>query len=144
VRTVAHRVAPEIRSGDLVISTQPEQVPVLYRYLPRGAIYLTPLGLVADPRMTDWRYGLSRLKAGKAHRTLLPIVDNLPKGRRILLVTPVDDSGSAAWERAVRVRTREWRKALKADKRLAPLGAPHRAQLSGRRSPVRAQLYVVR
>jgi hypothetical protein len=143
VRTVAHRVAPEIRSGDLVISTQPEQVPVLYRYLPQGAIYLTPLGLVADPRITDWREGLSRLRAGRAKRTLLPIVDRLPAGRRILLVTPVASRSQAAWSRAVRVRTREWRAALRADPRLRPLGTPHRATLAGRRSPVRAELFVV-
>jgi hypothetical protein len=143
VRSVAHRVAPDIRSGDLVISTQPEQVPVLYRYLPQGAIYLTPLGLVADPRITDWRYGLARLRAGRARRTLLPIVDRLPAGRRILLVTPVGSRSKAAWSRAVRVRTREWRAALRADPRLRLLGTPHRATLAGRRSPVRAELFVV-
>jgi mannosyltransferase len=144
VRTVAHRVAPEIRRGDLVVSTQPEQVPVLFRYLPHGAIYLTPLGLVADPRLTDWRYGLARLRAGKAKRTLLPIVDGLPPGRRILLVTPVGDHGRAPWNRTVRVRTREWRRALREDTRLRAIGAPHRATLAGRRSAVRAELYVVR
>lgn len=144
VRTVAHRVAPAIRSGDLVVSTQPEQVPVLYRYLPRGAIYLTPLGLVADPRLTDWRFGLVLMRAGKARRTLLPIVDGLPSGRRILLVTPVGDHGKAPWSRAVRVRTREWRAALRKDARLRPLGAAHRAKLAGRRGAVRAELYVVR
>jgi hypothetical protein len=144
VRTVAHSVAPAIRSGDLVVSTQPEQVPVLYRYLPAGAIYLTPLGLVADPRVTDWRYGLSRLRAGRAHRTLLPIVDRLPHGRRILLVTPVGQRGKAAWNRTVRVRTREWRAALRHDPRLQRLGIAHRAGLAGRRGAIRAELYVVR
>ena len=37
-------VAPALRPGDLVVSTQPEQVPVLSRYLPGGVRYLTPLG----------------------------------------------------------------------------------------------------
>jgi hypothetical protein len=32
---------------------------------------------------------------------------------------------------------------MAADTKLKPLGAPHRAKLAGRRSPVRAQLYVV-
>ena len=36
VRTVSTGVAPSIRPGDLVVSTQPEQVPALYRYLPAG------------------------------------------------------------------------------------------------------------
>ena len=34
VRTVAGTVAPALRPGDLVVCTQPEQVPVLPRYLP--------------------------------------------------------------------------------------------------------------
>ena len=58
VRTVSAGVAPSIRPGDLVVSTQPEQVPALYRYLPEGVVYLTPMGLVPDPRQTDWRDGL--------------------------------------------------------------------------------------
>jgi mannosyltransferase len=143
VRTVAHRVAPEIRAGDLVVSTQPEQVPVLYRYLSHDAIYLTPLGLVPDPRLTDWRQGVKRLREGRARLMLLPIVDELPAGRRILLVTPVEPGGDAPWDRAVRARTREWRSALRHDERLRPIGTSHRPQLSGRRSPVRAQLYLV-
>ena len=44
VRTVAATLGPQVRAGDLVASTQPEQVPVLYRYLPEGALFLTPLG----------------------------------------------------------------------------------------------------
>ena len=35
-RAVAARATPDLRPGDLVVSTQPEQVPVLYRYLPPG------------------------------------------------------------------------------------------------------------
>ena len=47
VRTVAGTVAPALRPGDLVVCTQPEQVPVLSRYLPPGLRFLTPLGTVA-------------------------------------------------------------------------------------------------
>jgi hypothetical protein len=144
VRTVADNVAPDIRPGDLVVSTQPEQVPVLYRYLPRGAAYLTPLGLVGDPGMTDWRDSLELLRAGHAKRTLLPIVDSLPKGRRILLVTPIGLRSQAPWIRAVRLRTREWRKALNADPRLKPLGPAHHSTPPSRRNAVKAELFVVR
>jgi mannosyltransferase len=144
VRTVADRVAADIRPGDLVVSTQPEQVPVLYRYLPEGAIYLTPLGLVADPRMTDWRDGLSLLRAGHARRTLLPIVNGLPHGRRILLVTPVGLHSQAPWLRAVRARTREWRAALRSDPRVRELGPAHHSTPPSRRNSVRAELFEVR
>src|SRR6185436_12410629 len=61
VRTVSTSVAPQIRPGDLVVSTQPEHVPALYRYLPRGVVYLTPMGVASDPRQTDWRDGLARM-----------------------------------------------------------------------------------
>ena len=44
VRTAASTVMPELRPGDLVVCTQPEQVPVLARYLPPGLRYVTPLG----------------------------------------------------------------------------------------------------
>ena len=66
VRTVSTGIAPQVRPGDLVVSTQPEQVPALYRYLPAGVVYRTPMGLVLDPRQTDWRDGLKRLRAGQA------------------------------------------------------------------------------
>ena len=88
VRTVSTGVAPPIRPGDLVIATQPEQVPALYRYLPEGVVYRTPLGLVLDPRQTDWRDGLTRLRAGQAETELLPAVARLDRGRRVLIVTP--------------------------------------------------------
>lgn len=144
VRTVAFRAAPEIRAGDLVVSTQPEQVPVLYRYLPAGAVYLTPLGRVEDPRQTDWRDGVARLRTGQAERRLAPLVARLPRGRRILLVTPVALRSQSPWARAVRVRTREWRAALRGDPRLRSIGAPMRSTLPRPRNTVRGELFEVR
>ncbi len=145
VRTVAATVAPQIRPGDLVASTQPEQVPVLHRYLPAGVRYLTPLGTVADPRLTDWRDGVARLRAGRAERVLAPVVERLARGRRVLLVMPVDRRRSPApWQRAVRVRTREWRAWLRANPRLRPLGRTPRSTFPPRRSEVRTQLFEVR
>ena len=55
----------------VVASTQPEQVPVLSRYLPSGVLYVTPRGMVYDERVTDWRNGLERLRAGKPGRDLV-------------------------------------------------------------------------
>jgi hypothetical protein len=49
-RAVAASVAAGVRPGDLVVRTQPEQVPVLHRYLPAGVSCLTPLGPPADRR----------------------------------------------------------------------------------------------
>ena len=144
VRTVSADVAPSIRPGDLVVSTQPEQVPALYRYLPHDAVYLTPMGLVSDPRQTDWRDGLKRLRAGQSETELLPVLARLDRGKRILFVTPEPGANpsQAAWSRAVRVRTREWREALRTNPRLRPIGGV--TTFPWRKNTVRAELFEVR
>jgi mannosyltransferase len=127
-----------------VVSTQPEQVPALYRYLPSGVVYLTPLGLVSDPRQTDWRDGLARLRHGQAETQLLPAIGRLDRGRRVLIITPVPGRhlSQAPWGRAVRIRTREWRAALQSNKRLRALGQVE--TLPVRKNAVLAELYEVR
>jgi hypothetical protein len=146
VRTVAADVTPVIRAGDVVASTQPEQVPVLSRYLPSGVLYVTPLGMVFDERVTDWRDGLARLRTGKPGRDLLPLLDRLGPGRRILLVTPIPNRplSNAPWKRAIRARTREWRAVLRRDARLRKIEAPRTGPLKRLRSTVRAEVYEVR
>jgi hypothetical protein len=144
VRTVSTGFAPSIRPGDVVISTQPEQVPALYRYLPRGVVYLTPMGLVSDPRQTDWRNGLARLRNGQAETELLPAIGRLDRGRRVLIVSPEPGKrlSQSPWARAVRIRTREWRAALEASPRLKRIGIA--TTFPTRKNTVRAQLYEVR
>jgi mannosyltransferase len=137
-RAVAVSAGVGLRPGDLVISTQPEQVPVLRRYLPAGVGYLTPLGPPADTRVMDWRDALPRLSAaGPPHVRLSP-------GRRIVLVTPVGVRSRAPWAHAVRRSTREWRAALRAEPRLRRLGATSRPVVGRFRSAVRAEIYVTR
>jgi mannosyltransferase len=146
VRAVAAEVTPVIRPGDVVASTQPEQVPVLSRYLPSGVLYVTPLGMVFDERVTDWRNGLERMRAGKPQRDLVPLLDRLGPGRRILLVTPIPNRplSQAPWKRATRARTREWREALARDPRLREIEAPRTGPLKRLRSTVRAEVFEVR
>jgi hypothetical protein len=117
---------------------------VLDRYLPDGVVYLTPLGVVFDPRVTDWRDGTARLRRGQARRRLEPMLGRLGPGRRILLVTPLPDHSQAPWARAVRVRTREWRSALRHDPRLRRIGPAPRASLRALKSTVRAEVFQVR
>jgi mannosyltransferase len=146
VRTVAAEVTPVIRPGDVVASTQPEQVPVLSRYLPSGVLYVTPLGMVFDERVTDWRNGLDRMRAGKPGRDLLPLLERLGPGRRILLVTPIPNRplSKAPWKRAIRARTREWRRAMERDPRLREIEAKPREPLKHLRSTVRAEVFEVK
>jgi mannosyltransferase len=144
VRTVSVSIAPQIRPGDLVVATQPEQVPALYRYLPEGVVYRTPMGLVPDPRQTDWRNGLARLRAGQAETELLPAISRMDRGQRVLIVTPEPGAhpSQAPWARAVRVRTREWTAALEASPRLRRVGGVSTIALP--KNTVTAGLYEVR
>jgi hypothetical protein len=139
-RAVAVSAAQSVRPGDLVVVTQPEQVPVLHRYLPAGVSYLTPLGEPADPTLTDWRSALPRVRRATAERVLLPRLRALAPGDRVVLVTPLSRSRSA-WARAVRRRTREWRAALHAE--LRPIGATSHPDPERFRSTVRAELFEV-
>ena len=81
----------------------------------------------------------------RPRRELLPVIARLDRGRRILIVTPVPGTNpsQAAWSRAVRIRTREWRAALLASGRLRPIGdvddAPV-AQEHGARGALRGAL----
>jgi mannosyltransferase len=135
VRAVAVSAGIGLRPGDLVISTQPEQVPVLQRYLPAGLTYLTPLGTPADASVVDWRDALRRLRAPPRLR--------LRRGQRVVLVTPVGLRARAPWSRAIRRSTRQWRAALRHDRRLCPAGATSRPDPARYRSTVRAEIYRV-
>jgi mannosyltransferase len=143
-RDVAATATRSLRPGDLVVSTQPEQAPVLDLYLPAGMVYLTPLGIVPDPTMTDWRDGVRRIRGGQAERRLLPVVDRLAPGRRILLVTPIParHPSQAPWSRQIRIRTREWRAALRADPRLKPLPDVY-TEIPRAHNRLRAELFEV-
>ena len=138
-RAVAVSAGVGLRPGDLVISTQPEQLPVLHRYLPSGAVYLTPLGRPADPSVMDWRDALSRLRRSGA--PLLP----LSAVRRVVLVTPAGGRRARSpWSRAVHRRTVQWRAALRRDPRLRRLRATSRPEPGRFRSALRAEVFEVR
>jgi mannosyltransferase len=109
-----------LEPGDLVLSTQPEQVPVLAHYLPDGLRYATPLGPVADPGVMDWRNALARLEATQPERALVPLLDSMPRGAQLLLVAPDvsdDRRWRAPWTRLVAERSDEWALVLGADER---------------------------
>jgi hypothetical protein len=124
VRAISEEIAPSLAPGDLVVSTQPEQIPVLDYYLPDGLRYATLWGPVGDVGVTDWRDGVERLEATSARRDLAPLIDALPAGRRLVLVEP-DTSNierwKAPWTELVRVRTEKWRQHLSNDARLTPV-----------------------
>jgi hypothetical protein len=137
-------LSAQLEPGDLVVSTQPEQVPVLAHYLPDGLRYATPLGPVADPGIMDWRNALPRLRTSRPEGALAPLLDALPAGARVLLVAPEVGDGErwrAPWTRLVAARTGEWATALGADPRFQRLHGAFPEAVTSRTS-VRLTLFV--
>ena len=97
-----------------------------------------------DPRQTDWRNGLTRMRAGQAERELLPAIARMDRGQRVLIITPEAGArvSQAKWARAVRVRTREWSAALASSPRLRKIGGVSTIPLP--KNTVTAELYEVR
>jgi mannosyltransferase len=147
VRDVTQAIAPSLRPGDLVVSTQPEQVSVLNYYLPSGLRYATLTGRVPDVGVTDWRDGVERLKATSPQRDLAPLLDRLPSGSRVALVQPIFyylGRWSAPWTEQVRLKSEQWEQFLSNDRRFGVVREEPASTLPARPNPVRATVYVKR
>jgi mannosyltransferase len=118
-------VVPELQEGDLVVSMQPEQTPLLAYHLEDlgGApdlTFATPLGAVENERVMDWTDGHERMQDATVAGNLKPLLDDLPEGGRVLLVHPVTlraDDWDAPWTQLVRRRSAQWGAALASDPR---------------------------
>jgi 4-amino-4-deoxy-L-arabinose transferase-like glycosyltransferase len=111
---------PQLRPGDLVISMQPEQTPLIDYHLPPRLRYATPLGAVENPKVMDWTDSEDRMEDATAARNLEPLLDSLPRGRRVFLVHPVTtrvDDWDAPWTQLVRRRSAQWGDAVASDRR---------------------------
>ncbi len=145
VRDVAEAVAPSLRPGDLVVSTWPEQVPVLAYYLPDGLRYATLTGAQRDTGVTDWRDGVERLRASSPEQDLRPLLDDLRPGQRLALVAPIIfDIGrfQAPWTELVRLRSGEWRQYVSNDRRFATSAVEPVLPMKTRPNAVQATVYV--
>ena len=119
-RSVAHTAARYLAPGDLVLTTHPEQTPVLRYYLGPRFRYATQLGPVADPRMMDWRDALARLRAVTVARDLEPVLASVRPGQRFVVVSPVFRdyrAWQAPWTREVYLTSQAWTRAIAADPR---------------------------
>jgi hypothetical protein len=88
VESVARLLEPVTQPGDLVISTQMEHAPLLYHEFGPDLRYATPIRLVADPQVVDWRHALTRMEASTPATGLDPLVEALPPGAQVILVCP--------------------------------------------------------
>ncbi len=117
---IAALFADDVRAGDLIVSTQPEQVPVLAYYFGHDKRFASPLGRVGDTRVMDWRDALEELEDARPATTLAPLLAELPPGARVVLIRPLvrsENAWKAEWTSLVRTRSEQWALALANDER---------------------------
>jgi hypothetical protein len=130
-RAVAEAAAPRLAPGDLVIVAQPEAVPLFRAELGPGLTYADPTGRIGDPTVMDWRRASDRLRAS-TYAELLPLIDRLHVGQRVLLVTPGNaiKRTDTPWVRLFRAAGKRSARALQVDPRFALVD-----QMTGDSSP---------
>jgi hypothetical protein len=112
---------PYLKTGDLIISTHPEQVPVLRYYLGPGYRWATTLGRMPDPLIFDWRDAVSRLKAAKEQPTIDELLATVPPGGTFVVFEPVFRdyrAWRAQWTKLVWRKDSVWSWLLEHDPRL--------------------------
>lgn len=119
---VATTFAPMLVAGNLVISTQPEQLPVLHYYLSDvpGLRWATPFGETAELGVTDWRDGAQHFDRTSVDGQLLPLLSSVPRGGQVLLVKPIifyPKRWRAPWTSRVHDRTIEYEGVMRGDPR---------------------------
>ena len=110
-----------LHPGELVISTHPEQVPVLRYYLGPGLRFATTLGPVRDQQAFDWVDAVSRLRRTPPRPTLDRLVASVPKGQEFVVVTPVFRdyrAWRAKWTKLVWQKSEAWSALLQTDPKL--------------------------
>ncbi len=90
---ILDRLRGLLRPGDLVVSAQVTDAPVVALDLGPRYAYATPLGLEADPLVVNWSNLPTRLQGVNAASNLAPLLADVPAGGHVLLVDP------ASWDR---------------------------------------------
>ena len=119
-RAIASALGP-LHPGELVVSTHPEQVPVLRYYLGPGLRFATTLGPVTDQRAFDWVDAVGRLRRTAPRPTLDRLIASVPRGGELVVITPVFRdyrAWRAKWTKLVWQKSQAWTRLLQADPRL--------------------------
>jgi hypothetical protein len=119
-RGLSQSIEQMVTGGDLVVSTHPEQLPLMAYYLPDVVRYADSMGPVEDPLVFDWRDAVDRLKAAKPTPTSDRLVQMLDPGQELVLVQPIIRTArwGAPWTALVRKRAAQWERRLDRDPRL--------------------------
>ena len=137
-------VESELKPGDLVITLQPEQAPLMDYTLPAGLAEATQLGEVKTQGVMDWRNAQDKLEQATPAKNLTPLLDRLPRSRRVLLVHPVTSTlgdWDAPWTSLVRRRAAQWGQAMELDRRFRADGPVPAFYRRATRIGVRGVLY---
>jgi hypothetical protein len=135
---------PKLKKGDLVVTLQPEQQPLVNYNLKPGLVHATQLGVPKTFGVMDWRDAYDKLEAATPAKKLKPLTDRLPVGSHVLLVHPVTSSigdWDAPWTQLVRRRSAQWGQAMELDKRFRRDEAVPSFYRRARRIGVRGVLY---
>jgi uncharacterized membrane protein len=126
VEALAVGLAPVIQPGDVVLSTQMEQVPLLAHYLGTGIRYADPTGTVADPTVADWRHALERMRGADPAAVLDSLVAGLEEGGHVLLVCPrlFTEDDDLLWYRLMDRHCASATRALEGDRRVVRTSGP--------------------
>ena len=119
-RAIMASVAADVHPGDLVLSTHPEQVPVLRYYLGPGYRWATTLGPVADSQVMDWRDALTRIRRVTPAAELEPVLASVRPGQHLVVVSPVFRDYRAwesRWTREVYLTSQVWTRDIARDPR---------------------------
>jgi hypothetical protein len=88
-RQIASALVPTLHPGELVVSTHPEQVPVLRYYLGGDLRWMTTMGPVPDPRVFDWRDAVTRLRSRSMAQQADAAVADVRPGAQFVVVSPI-------------------------------------------------------
>ena len=116
-------VTDRLEDGDVVVTTHPEQGPLIHLYMPRNVKlrYADSLGFIPDPQVFDWRDVTARLTAARPTPTADSIIRTLKPGEHLLLVQPIlrTANWTAPWTSLVKRRVIQWERVLDKDPRLS-------------------------
>jgi mannosyltransferase len=146
-RSITGAVAPYLHPGELIISTHPEQGPVLRYYLGPGFRWADTLGPVKDPQVFDWRDAVDRLEAARAKPTLDHLLATVPPGGRFVVISPVFRdyrAWRAKWTKLVWQKSTAWTWLLDRDPRVRLVAHIATVEIAVRKNyfkPVQAFVY---
>lgn len=150
VRLIARNGATHLKRGDIVLSTHPEQIPLIYYYMnqsgARGLRYATELGWFPDPQVMDWRDATERLRKTRAEDDLVPILGHMRVGQQLYLIRPITSKKNewrAPWTSLVKRRSLQWIHVVERDTRFKrELISNNFLQVGHRNGAVQGRLYV--